>query len=257
LGVPATYTVWTAGQQVGIQPLLAAVPADQWICLSAGTGSQGARLYDWTWLELPITSTPRISQWVLARRNVTDPTEMAYYHVYAASTTPLTEVVPVVGTRWVIESGFAQAKGEVGLDQYQVRSWPGWYRAITLALVGYGYLAILRAMAPPPPAEHVAVSIPEIRRWLVGRPGPGGAGGVRAGWSAWRRRHQATARRCHEQRRRRSVPQPTAPIPAACRLPGLGPLTEERWGQIAAVLPARPKAGQRGKRAGYWRRFCG
>jgi hypothetical protein len=142
----------------------------------------------------------------------------------------------------VIESGFAQAKGEVGLDQYQVRRWPGWYRAITLALVGYGYLAILRAMAPPPPAEHVAVSIPEIRRWLVGRPGPGGAGGVRAGWSAWRRRHQATARRCHEQRRRRSVPQPTAPIPAACRLPGLGPLTEERWGQIAAVLPARPKA---------------
>jgi SRSO17 transposase len=242
LGVPATQPIWTADRQVPAAALIADLPRAEWTCLSAGVGSQGARLYDWAWWELAVASAPGRRHWLLARRSLTDPTEYAYYHVYAASTTSLPEMVRVVGTRWVIESGFAQAKGEVGLDQYQVRSWTGWYRAITLALVAYAYLAVLRAAAPLPSPEQVALSVPEIRHLLAGRLRREPEVGAQAWWSGWRRRHQATARRCHEQRRARRPDQPAQRLPPARQLAGLGPLTEERWVQIAALLPGRKSA---------------
>jgi SRSO17 transposase len=59
----------------------------------------------------------------------------------------LEELVGVAGTRWAIENVFAEAKGEVGLDQYEVRRWPGWYRHITLALLAHAFLAVTRACA--------------------------------------------------------------------------------------------------------------
>jgi hypothetical protein len=58
--------------------------------------------------------------------------------------TPLPELVRVAGTRWTIEACFEAAKGEVGLNQYEVRSWTGWHRHITLALLAHAYLAVLR-----------------------------------------------------------------------------------------------------------------
>jgi SRSO17 transposase len=122
LGVPATQPIWSAGRQLSATALIANLSAADWVCLSAGAGSQGARLYEWAWLELATASAPERRHWLLARRSLTDPSAYAYYHVYAAGTTSLPEMVQVVGTRWVIESGFAQAKGVVGLDQYQVRS---------------------------------------------------------------------------------------------------------------------------------------
>jgi SRSO17 transposase len=245
LGVPATYAVWTGGQQVAAAALIAAVPAAQWVCLAAGAGSQGPRWYDWTWLELPVATVPDRRHWLLARRSVSDPTEYAYYHVYAASTTHLPEVVQVAGARWVIESGFAHAKGEVGLDQYQVRCWTGWYRVITLALVAYAYLAVVRAQAPPARVDQVRLSLPEIRRLLAGRDRSNRVTEYQRWWSEWRRRHQANARRGHEQRRARRGLTAARVIPLARRLPGLAPLTKERWAQIAPLLPAPPK--QRGR----------
>jgi SRSO17 transposase len=59
----------------------------------------------------------------------------------------LTELVRVAGTRWAIEESFETAKGEVGLDHYEVRRWPGWYQHITLALLAHAYLAVTRAAA--------------------------------------------------------------------------------------------------------------
>jgi SRSO17 transposase len=248
LGIPATYAVWTGGRQVEAAALIADVPAAEWVCLAAGAGSQGPRWYDWTWLELPVVTRARRRHWLLARRSVTDPTEYAYYHVYAASTTRLPEVVQVVGTRWVIESGFAHAKGEVGLDQYQVRCWEGWYRAITLALVAYAYLAVVRAQTPPARVDQVGLSLPEIRRLLTGRNPSRQETEHQLWWSAWRRQHQATARRGHEQRRARRGLTGARVIPLTQRLPGLGPLTAERWARIVPLLPSHPK--QRGRPRG-------
>jgi SRSO17 transposase len=55
-----------------------------------------------------------------------------------------------VHSAWRLEEAFEQAKGEVGLGHYEVRRWPGWYRHITLALLAYAFLAVIRAQATSP-----------------------------------------------------------------------------------------------------------
>jgi SRSO17 transposase len=87
--------------------------------------------------------------WLLARRSVSDPTELAYYRAHGPAGTPLTELVRVAGSRWAIEVGFEQAKGEVGLDEYEVRSWDAWHRHITLALLAHAYLEVTRTTSGP------------------------------------------------------------------------------------------------------------
>ena len=86
-------------------------------------------------------------RWLLFRRSLSEPEELAYYVVSAPEQTPLTEMVKVAGTRWAIEESFESAKGEVGLDQYEVRSWEGWYRHVTLAMLAHAYLTVTRTRA--------------------------------------------------------------------------------------------------------------
>jgi len=147
LAVPCTHGVWTQGQQVEAQTLVDELPASVWTRLSAGDGSQGPRWYDWVCFALPYDQPPGRAQWLLVRRSVSDPTERAYYRVAGPTHTAVQEMVQVVGRRWAIEIGFEQAKGEVGLDQYEVRSWTAWYRHITLALLAHAYLEVTRATA--------------------------------------------------------------------------------------------------------------
>ena len=84
--------------------------------------------------------------WLLARRSLQrSRPKLAYYRVYGPVDTPVTEMVRVAGRRWTIEEGFEQAKGEVGLDQYEVRRYDAWYRYITLALLAHAALEVTRA----------------------------------------------------------------------------------------------------------------
>jgi SRSO17 transposase len=129
--------------------LAAAVPAPQWIACSAGHGAKGRRLYDWTRIELATPATAGMARWLLVRRSRRDG-ELAFYACYGPAATPLVGLVRVAGTRWAVEEGFEQAKGEVGLDHYEVRKWPGWYRHITLALLAHAFLAVIRARAASP-----------------------------------------------------------------------------------------------------------
>ena len=69
------------------------------------------------------------------------------YVVFGPAGTPLTEAVQVAGTRWAVEETIETSKGEVGLDQYEVRHWTPWYRYITLAMLAHAYLGVLRAHA--------------------------------------------------------------------------------------------------------------
>jgi len=131
------------------EQLGAAVPAEQWIACSAGHGAKGRRLYDWTRVELAAPATAGMAGWLLVRRSHSDG-ELACYACYGPAATPLVGLVRVAGTRWAVEEGFQQAKGEVGLDHYQVRKWPGWYRHITLALLAHAFLAGTRAQATSP-----------------------------------------------------------------------------------------------------------
>jgi SRSO17 transposase len=130
------------------EQLAAAVPAEQWIACSAGHGAKGRRLYDWTRIQLAAPATAGMARWLLVRRRRDG--ELAFYACSGPTGTSLVGLVRVAGTRWAVEEGFEQAKGEVGLDHYEVRKWPGWYRHITLALLAHAFLAVTRAQATNP-----------------------------------------------------------------------------------------------------------
>jgi SRSO17 transposase len=154
LAVSCAHPVWDDGRQTRADALVAALPAAAWATASAGAGSQGERLADWAWIALPYATAPGMGQWLLARRDPDDPTELAYFRAYGPAATAVAELVRVAGTRWAIEVAFEDAKGAVGLDQYEVRKWTPWHRHITLALLAHAYLAVTRHAAAVAEAER-------------------------------------------------------------------------------------------------------
>jgi SRSO17 transposase len=147
LAVSGKEYVWLDWQQRRVSAILAAMPDDGWSRLRAGEGAKGPRWFDWRWLPLAAPLEPGWRRWLLIRRRAREPTDVAAYVVFAPEGTPLEEVVRVASRRWTIESCFEAAKSEVGLDQYEVRSWTGWYRHITLAMWALALLSVLRAGA--------------------------------------------------------------------------------------------------------------
>ncbi len=149
LAVSETHQVWVQGRPQPVGLVAALLPDEAWVVLSAGEGSKGPRLYEWAWLQLSdeTEATSERARWVLIRRSLSDRSERAYYRVYGPATTTLAEVVRVIGSRWKIEEGYEQAKGEVGLDQYEVRTWRAWYRYVTLALLAYAALVVMQGQA--------------------------------------------------------------------------------------------------------------
>jgi SRSO17 transposase len=140
-------------RQASVDELFSELKAKSWRRLSAGQGTKGERFFDWAWLRLSdlskgASSTSKsattFDKWLLARRSVQDPKEVAYYLVFAPSATTLRDVIQVAGNRWVIQTGFEAVKNETGLDEYEVRSWVAWYRHITLPLLAYAFLVTIR-----------------------------------------------------------------------------------------------------------------
>jgi SRSO17 transposase len=139
----------TSAQRLGLKPVedwLEDVPAKGWTRLSAGDGAKGPRLYDWAYLSYGIPPTGWKSG-LLIRRKKGRPHQFTYYLTWAPVDTSLATLVRVAGQRWTIESCFEEAKGETGLDQYEVRSWTGWHRHITLSMLAHAYLTIVRQHA--------------------------------------------------------------------------------------------------------------
>ena len=127
--------------------LAAMLPTQAFKKISAGPGAKGPRLYHWARAAIrPLEQTGK-GYWLLARRNLADPTDLAYYLCYGDAKTPLRELARAAGARWAIEESFQTAKGEVGLDQYQVRRYDSWHRHITLAMLAHAFLTITRAAA--------------------------------------------------------------------------------------------------------------
>jgi SRSO17 transposase len=145
LAVSGKEYVWLGWRQRQVKTVLATLPADGWTRCSAGVGAKGPRWYDWCWVPLAAPMHPAWRRWLLVRRSISQPTALTAFVVFAPQATSLAEAVHVAGTRWTIESSFEAAKGEVGLDHYEVRSWPGWYRHVTLAMWAYALLAVVRA----------------------------------------------------------------------------------------------------------------
>jgi len=183
-----------SGQQRQVKTILAALPAESWTRLSAGDGTKGPRWDDWRWRPLAKPLAPGWHRWLLVRRRVSTPTELQASVVCAPQVTPLQEVVRVAGSRWSIESSFEAAKGEVGLDHYEVRRWAGWYRHITLALWALAWLTTMRAGAlaveafkksRQPSQQASSLATFKARRDPASRGASPSDGGSCGGWS-WR-----------------------------------------------------------------------
>ncbi|MDM4718093.1 IS701 family transposase [Micromonospora sp. WMMA1363] len=138
----------------GVDELIGRVRAGAWQRLSCGDGAHGPRRYDWARLPIRRTFAHGRRGWVLARRSITDPGDIAYYVCFGPRGTRLRDLVRVAGSRWSVEESFQTAKNEVGLDQYQVRRYDAWYAHITLAMAAAAFLVVTRALeaakgAPP------------------------------------------------------------------------------------------------------------
>jgi SRSO17 transposase len=140
-----TLTTGTGEQRADV--LIAAAPSRAWQRLSTGAGAHGPREFDWARVPVRPGWRPGRGHWLLARRSISDPAEIAYYACYGPRRSSTADLAWIAGSRWHIEECFQQAKGEAGLDHYQVRSWRAWYAHITLSMLALAWLAASRTQA--------------------------------------------------------------------------------------------------------------
>lgn len=148
LAVSGKAYVWAGWEQHRISDVLDGLrqdPETAWQRRSAGDGSKGPRVFDWRRIALNPPMPDGFDRWLLVRRSIDDPDALTAYTVFAPTGTTLADLAQAAGSRWQVEIGFEETKGEVGLDEYEVRSWHGWYRHITLAMVAHAVLAAMRA----------------------------------------------------------------------------------------------------------------
>ncbi len=234
LAVPVNFTVTTPAGRKTAAALARLVPARCWETRSCGPGCKGHRDYEWA---LVATSSPR--HWLLVRRKISDPADLAFFYCHAPALVSLSILIKVAGKRWPAEECFQQGKGQTGLDQHQLRLWPSFHRHTVLSMCALALLAVATARPPGTPApwaaadpgagagttgqpEHwrdtgklparpdeqppqdmglIRVTVPEARRLLTASAHET----FRYTWSIWRRRHQARARWHHYQAQLRAA----------------------------------------------------
>jgi SRSO17 transposase len=156
LGVRCHEWVEVSGQRVRVDRLAKGLSASAWQPLSAGAGAKGPRLYEWAAVALSSPAQAGWQRWLVVRRSLPGAAaqeKLAYFLIFAKAATPLAEMVQAIGSRWTVEQCFEVGKGEVGLADYEVRSWHGWYRHITLALVAQAFLTVMRAQSQGEPGK--------------------------------------------------------------------------------------------------------
>ena len=127
---------------------------DAWKRLSAGEGTKGARLHDWAYCELADldaneydeTKSGLWTRGLLIRRNISDG-DLAYFTTWCPAGTEIQTLVAVEGHRWAIEDSFETTKNELGLDHNESRSWHGWHRHVSLVMLAFAMMAVIRYRA--------------------------------------------------------------------------------------------------------------
>jgi SRSO17 transposase len=187
--------------------------AREWQRLSQSQGTKGERLFDWARLPVAQAGTTDGRHWLVVRRCLDDPDEMAYYLVWAPPDTSLPTMVQAIGARWHIEEDL-QAGKALGLDHYEVRSYLGWYRHITLVLLASAFLVGITVQNHFTDAAHqepaacpplILLTTSEARHLLAHLfwPAPTSAPLI-CQWSWWRRTHQYWAGYYHRRRRQKA-----------------------------------------------------
>ncbi len=132
-----------------VKEVVASWRESRWQRLTVAEGEKGLLIYDWACQRVVESrdGLPGRDAWLLARRSVSDPTDIAYYLSNAPVDTPLLKLAQVASTRYTVEQCIEEAKGETGLDEYEVRYWHSWHRHITLSMMAHTWLASVRYQA--------------------------------------------------------------------------------------------------------------
>ena len=146
--VPRTNAIPLGGRKKRIERYVERLPEEAFSEVrSAQDASGGRRPWEWACLDLAPDRKKGMRRWLLVRRSTDDPDDLGFYQAYGPEGTTVEALVKACQDRWVVEECFAEAKGEVGLDHYEVRKWDAWHRHITLCLLAHAFLAITRRAA--------------------------------------------------------------------------------------------------------------
>jgi SRSO17 transposase len=129
-----------------LDDLVPSIPAEAWRTATIKEGSKGPIICNFAFLRLieSRANLPGPAVWLIIRRNLDDPSVIKFYFSNAPVETPLSEFVRISGMRWPIEIIFEEDKGEIGLDQYETRSWLGWHHHMLLVALAHHFLIRLR-----------------------------------------------------------------------------------------------------------------
>jgi SRSO17 transposase len=142
--VPKTNMVPLGGRKKKIERLAERLPEDAWSEVFPAEDSDERRPWEWACLGLAADPKKGMSRWLLVRRGSDDPEDLAFYQAYGPEDTSVKELVRICRERWAIEAAFEEAKGEIGMDHYEVRKWGAWHRYVTLCLLAHAFLVVTR-----------------------------------------------------------------------------------------------------------------
>ncbi|WP_086054895.1 IS701 family transposase [Pseudoruegeria sp. SK021] len=174
LGVNANHSFRSWGKPLAVagtaKDIAEALPENAWHRLSAGEGTKGARLHDWAYLDLADLDADDFNAdftgvWtrgLLIRSNIADG-DLAFFSTWCPVGTPVEKLVTVEGHRWAIEDSFETAKNEFGLDHNETRSWHGWHRHVSLVMLAFAMMAVIRNRANTRPLD------PQKKMWSAWR----------------------------------------------------------------------------------------
>jgi len=163
LGVASNHVFRSRGKQQPVAGTASAIaqslPKKAWRRLSSGEGTKGPRWHDWAYLELADLDASEYNddlagEWtrgLLIRRNIADGS-LAFFSAWCPKGTTIQKLVSVEGHRWAIEDSFETAKNELGLDHNETRSWHGWHRHVSLVMLAFAMMAVIRHRANTGPS---------------------------------------------------------------------------------------------------------
>jgi SRSO17 transposase len=150
LAVPSDQPLFDGQYRSTVGAIADEFPAGVWRRASAGDGSKGPREYDWAVEAFGVVDERGWQLWLVVRRHRERPAERAYFFARGPAATAGATLIRVAGMRWRVEECLELSKGECGLDEYEVRSWVGWHRHVTLSLFALAVAAVIRSRVPAP-----------------------------------------------------------------------------------------------------------
>jgi SRSO17 transposase len=129
-----------------VDELLRRLPKTAWVRGTVKEGSKGPIVCDFAFVRVSEcrAGLPGARLWLIIRRNLADPTEVKFYFSNAPEQIEALELVRMSGMRWPVELSFEEGKSELGLDQYETRSWLGWHHHMVLVMLAHHFLVWVR-----------------------------------------------------------------------------------------------------------------